>query len=95
MNYSLIPNYFVSLKPLAINNLPTEVELGEDVSSETLLIVINATDPAADSISCILSSILPNTTNFRLDDYLNGSMYLIHFFKSRSITFCCKIYIRS
>lgn len=80
MNYSLIPNYFVSLKPLAINNLPTEVELGEDVSSETLLIVINATDPAADSISCILSSILPNTTNFRLDDYLNGSMYLIHFF---------------
>lgn len=80
MNYSLITNYFVSLKPLAINNLPTEVELGDDVSSETLLIVINATDPAADSISCILSSILPNTTNFRLDDYLNGSMYLIHFF---------------
>eukprot|EP00105_Crassostrea_gigas_P046316 XP_019930464.1 PREDICTED: uncharacterized protein LOC105347825 [Crassostrea gigas] len=59
--------------PLAINNLPTEVELGDDVSSETLLIVINATDPAADSISCILSSILPNTTNFRLDDYLNGT----------------------
>lgn len=68
------------MKPLAINNLPTEVELGDDVSSETLLIVINATDPAADKISCMLSSVLPNTTNFRLDDYLNGSMYLILFF---------------
>uniref|UniRef100_K1QG92 Protocadherin-11 X-linked n=1 Tax=Magallana gigas TaxID=29159 RepID=K1QG92_MAGGI len=66
--------------PLAINNLPTEVELGDDVSSETLLIVINATDPAADSISCILSSILPNTTNFRLDDYLNGNCESFDFY---------------
>ncbi|XP_065927929.1 uncharacterized protein [Magallana gigas] len=70
---SIAINITTFVQPLAINNLPTEVEIGDDVSFETLLIVINATDPAADSISCILSSILPNTTNFRLDDYLNGT----------------------
>lgn len=70
---SVAINITTVVVPLAINNLPTEVELGDDTSSETLLIVINATDPAADSISCMLTSILPETTNFRVDDYLNGT----------------------
>lgn len=89
----MITNYFVSLKPLAINNLPTEVEVGDDVSSETLLIVIDATDPAVDKISCMLSSVLPNTTNFRLDDYLNGSMYLIYFFLNLDLSHFVAKYI--
>lgn len=70
---SVAINITTVVVPLAINNLPTEVELGDDVTSETLLIVINATDPAALSISCMQTSILPETTNFRLDDYMNGT----------------------
>ncbi|XP_048756447.2 uncharacterized protein LOC125667124 [Ostrea edulis] len=59
--------------PPAFNNLPTEVELGDDVTAETLLIVINVTDESAPSIICTETSILPDTQYFRLDDYQNGS----------------------
>ncbi|XP_062566950.1 uncharacterized protein LOC134229254 [Saccostrea cucullata] len=59
--------------PPSFHNLPTEVEIGDDVTEETLLIVINATDESAPTITCTETSILPETQFFRLDDYMNGS----------------------
>ncbi|XP_062566951.1 uncharacterized protein LOC134229255 [Saccostrea cucullata] len=59
--------------PPSFHNLPTEVELGDDVTAETLLIVVNVTDESAPSIICAQTSILPETQYFRLDDYMNGS----------------------
>lgn len=70
---------FYFWKFLVINNLLIEVEIGDDVSFEILFIVINVIDLVVDSIFCILSLILLNIINFRLDDYLNGSMYDIVF----------------
>lgn len=70
---------FYFWKFLVINNLLIEVEIGDDVSFEILFIVINVIDLVVDSIFCILSLILLNIINFRLDDYLNGSMVDIVF----------------
>ena len=64
---------FQTPKPPTFQNLPTEVELGDDVTEETLLIVVNVTDPNSDSFSCVQTSVLPDTTYFRLVDYTNGS----------------------
>ena len=64
---------FHAPKPPTFQNLPTEVELGDDVTEETLLIVVNVTDPNSDSFSCVQTSVLPDTTYFRLVDYTNGS----------------------
>ncbi|XP_061177187.1 uncharacterized protein LOC133185912 [Saccostrea echinata] len=58
--------------PPSFNNLPTEVELGDDVTAETILIVVNVTDESAPIITCTQTSILPETQYFRLDDYMNG-----------------------
>lgn len=62
-----------------INNLLMEVELGDDISFEILFIVINVIDLVVDSIFCMLIFILLEIINFRVDDYLNGSMYYIVF----------------
>lgn len=52
-----------------------KVELGDDVTDERLLIVINVTDPRTHLISCVQTSVSPNATYFRLHDYRNGSEY--------------------
>ncbi|XP_062566956.1 uncharacterized protein LOC134229260 [Saccostrea cucullata] len=65
-----ITSFFV---PPAFHNLPTEVEIGDDVKAETLLIIINMTDGYASSIICTKTSMFPETQFFRLDDYMNGT----------------------
>nr|XP_022291881.1 uncharacterized protein LOC111103132 [Crassostrea virginica] len=70
---SIVVNITTFPEPSTFQNLPAEVELGDDVTEETLLIVINVTDPNSDSFSCVQTSVLPNTTYFRLHDYMNGT----------------------
>ncbi|XP_048744688.2 cadherin-23-like isoform X2 [Ostrea edulis] len=64
--------------PPVINNLPASVEVSEDVSVETQLIVLDVTDASlADTVTCTITSVTPTLTALYLRYAVGTSNYAI------------------
>ncbi|XP_048727546.1 serine-rich adhesin for platelets-like [Ostrea edulis] len=64
--------------PPVINNLPASVEVSEDVSVETQLIVLNVTDASLDdTVTCTISSVTPTLTALYIRYAAGTSNYAI------------------